>query len=239
MRRSLYLAMLSMAAMLVFAPVALAQQQAPPDSAPIVGPGYPPACVDFLSENAPSIQAKAALKQNPGTAKYLDENNNGVACESKGSLDDGIEFEDGSTIIAISVADAPTPSFAQSVAASRIRYSINRRVGRYIRGPNATFGPHRRDQNNYVVEYAGTAGNSHRDGIIGVAISRRNTPWGFNYFIVYDYRELNRLGFNYYGRAKLTKHERAHTRGWRHFEGNKRSNQAYCNRINYNGTIPC
>lgn len=239
MRRLLYLAMLSMAAMLVFAPAALAQQQAPLDSAPIVGPGYPPACVDLLSENAPSIQAKAALKQKPSIAKYLDENNNGVACESTTSVANGTEYEDGSGVIPIYAADAPTPSFAQAASAARIGYSIDCRVGRYIRGPNATFGPHRRDQNNYVVEYAGTAGSSHRDGIIGVAVSRSNTPWGFNYFIVYDYQELNRLGYNYYGRAKLTRHERAHTRGWRHFEGNKRINQAYCNRINYNGTTPC
>lgn len=224
MQRSLYLATMSIVAVLVFAPAALAQQQGPPNSAPIIAPGYPPACVDFLPGGAQSIQAKAeaALDQNPGEfgkANSLDKNGNGVACESEGKiLGEGLKFEDGSIIIGS---------------------SIDYRVGEYIRGSNANFGPNRRDENNYVVEYSGTAGNSHYDGVIGVAIGRPNTQWGYNYYIIYDHQELNRLGYNYYGRAKLTRHERAHTRGWGHYDGNKRINQAYCPTMRYNGTTPC
>lgn len=87
-RRLLYLTVLAMAAMLVFAPAALAQERLN--------------CTDLLPGTAEEIQnkAQARLDQNPsGPAQNLDADGDGIACEYTFSVQSGTEFEDGSGFI--------------------------------------------------------------------------------------------------------------------------------------------
>lgn len=98
-KRLLYLAVLSMAAMLMLAPAALAQERLN--------------CTDLLSAgSAEDIQqaAQARLDQNPnGPAQNLDADGDGIACEYTTSVASGTEFEDGSGFI----SGAETPPSAE------------------------------------------------------------------------------------------------------------------------------
>lgn len=229
MRRLLYSAILAIAAVLILAPAALAQETKfiPGDdiqgsqSLEEVRPENLN-CVELAPGNAAEAQQKARAVVNQksrlnlnvseiqSAKKNLDENGNGAICEYTSSKANGVTFEDGS---------------------GYITRSIDYEVSRYSHGPNASIGPRNPpDANNVVVEYAGTAGRSHYDNIIGVAVQDPDSPWGYNYFIIYDFVETNRYNYTQTGINVLYRHERAHTRGWRHFEGNKRINGANCPR---------
>lgn len=87
-KRLLYLAVLSMAVMVVFAPAAMAQDRLN--------------CVEVSTGDAETIQeeAQALLNENPnGPAQNLDANGNGIACEYTTSVASGTQFEDGSGFI--------------------------------------------------------------------------------------------------------------------------------------------
>lgn len=86
-------------------------------------------------------------------------------------------------------------AFVAQAEANHYPHSIDYRVGHYTHGPNASIGGYIPDENNYVVEYSGTAGYSHRDNIIAWSEDKCCTRWGFNWYIVYDHKELNRLGY--------------------------------------------
>lgn len=127
--------------------------------------------------------------------------------------------------------------FAKQAEAYHYPHSIDYEVNRYSHGPYASIGGWRPDANNVVVEYSGTAGYSHRDNIIAWSEDKPTRRWGYNWYIVYDHKELNRLGHTRYARNKLTRHERAHTRGWRHGEAPRRYNQAFCRNVYANGSL--
>lgn len=238
MRRLLYMAVLSTAAVLVFAPAAMAQETEFVPAAKAQGKQSLEEvrpenlnCVELAPGNAAEAQQKARAILNRNSSlinlsangiqsakKNLDEDGDGAVCEYTSSKAEGVTFEDGS---------------------GYITSSVDYRVGEYVHGSNVTYGSDPPDENNYVVEYVGTAGSSHYDGTIGIAISDPDTPWGFNYYIIYDYQELNRLGYTQAGYNKLYRHERAHTRGWNHYGGTPYVNEAYCPTINFDGTTPC
>ena len=216
MRRLLYSTILAIAAVLVFAPAALAQETKFIPGGDIQAlPSQPGnlACAELVPGDAKATKRKAqdSLNKNQSirqtSPKKFDADGDGVACEYKSLEEGSAVFEDES-------------SYFETYAA--------REVSRYSHGPRASIGPHRPDQNNVVVEYAGTAGRSHYDNTIGIAIGKAGTPWGYNYYIVYDFVETNRYNYTQTGINVLYRHERAHTRGWAHFEGNKRINGSIC-----------
>lgn len=179
------------------------------------------ACAELRPGNAKASQNRAqnALNQNGRinrtSSEKFDADNDGVACEYKTPTKGSAVFEDGSR-------------YAETYAA--------REVSRYSHGPYASIGPGTPDENNVVVEYAGTAGSSHYDGTIGIAIGKPGTPWGYNWYIVYDFQETNRLNYTQTGINVLYRHERAHTRGWDHLQGNKSINGSFCPNQNRYGT---
>lgn len=113
-------------------------------------------------------------------------------------------------------------------------YDIYREIRTYTYGSNASLGSSRvPDANNTVVEYAGLVGRSHRDGKWAYADYNFNPRWGGrNWWIVYDIREMRNRNFTREGRLTVIRHERAHVRGWGHFERPAYRNAAFCPRQN-------
>jgi hypothetical protein len=67
-----------------------------------------------------------------------------------------------------------------------------------------------------------------RDGVIGRATYVTNPV---RWQIVYDTCEMRRLGAGPNDWGRLRAHERAHTRGWGHYEAPRRDNPAYYPRV--------
>lgn len=88
------------------------------------------------------------------------------------------------------------------------------------------------DSNDYAPEYYNLAGCY--DGIIGRAYYYRDGSVWYGphvWYIRYDRCEMNRLGATSAGWGRLKAHERAHTRGWGHYEAPARYNAAYNPRV--------
>ena len=90
------------------------------------------------------------------------------------------------------------------------------------------------DSNGYVPEYYGVVGTCY-DGIVArdtwyVDRSARYGP--YVHYIVYDSCEMNRVGATSAGWARVKAHERAHARGFGHYEGSPYYNAAYYPSVN-------
>lgn len=101
----------------------------------------------------------------------------------------------------------------------------------YQFGPGAStgsgFGPP--DSNRYVPEYNGLVGDCY-DGRIGV--DRYYYDYQAYYgpvvhYIYYDTCDMNRMGAGSTDYNRLYRHERAHSRGFAHYEGSPSYNGAY------------
>lgn len=85
------------------------------------------------------------------------------------------------------------------------------------------------DSNRYVPEYNGLVGTCY-DGDVGV--DRYYYDNGASYgplvhYIYYDTCDMNRLGATSAGWSRVYAHERAHSRGFGHYEGASSYNVAY------------
>lgn len=102
----------------------------------------------------------------------------------------------------------------------------------YQYGPRApigqTFPP---DSNRYVVEYfSGPNVGTCYNNIIGFDDYYYDYSVWYGpvvHYITYDSCEMRRLGATSNGWSRLKRHERAHSRGWGHYEAPRRSNAAY------------
>lgn len=82
------------------------------------------------------------------------------------------------------------------------------------------------DSNGYVPEYEGRPNGSSSDLILGTTYFYRD-PGGNQSYIKYDNAEMRRCNANRYDYLALYAHERAHSRGWGHYERPASKNAAY------------
>lgn len=85
------------------------------------------------------------------------------------------------------------------------------------------------DSNGYVPEYYGVVGTCY-DGVVArdTWYVDRSAWYGpYVHYIVYDSCEMRRLGATGAGWARVKAHERAHARGFGHYEGSPSYNAAY------------
>ena len=92
------------------------------------------------------------------------------------------------------------------------------------------------DSNRYVPEYNGLVGTCY-DGNVGV--DKYYYDYGASYgplvhYIYYDTCDMNRLGATSAGWSRVYAHERAHSRGFAHWEGTPSYNAAYYPKVNVN-----
>lgn len=85
------------------------------------------------------------------------------------------------------------------------------------------------DTNGYVPEYYDAVGTCN-DGVLAKTHYQYDSSQWYGphvMWIVYDTCEMERLGATSAGWERLMKHERAHSRGWQHGEGDPKYNDAY------------
>ncbi len=83
-----------------------------------------------------------------------------------------------------------------------------------------------RDSDGYVPEYYGTVGTCY-DGILGRASWSWNSYGTVRFWITYDSCEMQRMGATAEKWRCIKAHERAHSRGWGHWERPAAYNPAY------------
>jgi hypothetical protein len=86
-----------------------------------------------------------------------------------------------------------------------------------------------RDKDGYVREYTGDPTNGHYDRVLGQTfwIYYSGTSGGYDDYIEYDWAEMRRCNATSSDNQKLIAHERAHSRGWGHYESPEGYNAAY------------
>lgn len=107
----------------------------------------------------------------------------------------------------------------------------------YQYGPNAPLGQtYPSDSNRYVPEYfSGPNVGSCYNNILGFDDYYYDYSVWYGpvvHYITYDSCEMNRLGATSAGWSRLYAHERAHSRGWGHYEAPARLNAAYYPTVN-------
>jgi hypothetical protein len=91
------------------------------------------------------------------------------------------------------------------------------------------------DSNGYVPEYIVQTVGTCTDGILATTHYEYNTSvwYGPNVmWIEYDSCEMDRLGATPAGWDRVKAHERAHSRGWQHGEGDPKYNDAFYPQVN-------
>lgn len=99
----------------------------------------------------------------------------------------------------------------------------------YTFGPSANGGtvgePNSRDSDGRVNEYYGCA-FACNDGMVGETKTIRKNYRVYRY-IIYDRATMCSFHADQADWDRLFRHERAHSRGWSHYEGNDYANSAY------------
>lgn len=113
----------------------------------------------------------------------------------------------------------------QSEAKADYQFGSTASTGKQHGGP---------DSNKYVPEYNGLVGNCY-DGQVG--LDSYYYDYGASYgplvhYIYYDTCDMNRLDATSAGWSRVYAHERAHSRGFAHYEGTPSYNAAYYPKAN-------
>jgi hypothetical protein len=90
------------------------------------------------------------------------------------------------------------------------------------------------DSNRYVPEYNGVVGTCY-DEVVGITKHYVDNAASYGphvHYITYDTCDMNRQGAGSTDYSKLYRHERAHSRGFAHYEGGPSYNGAYYPRFN-------
>lgn len=121
-------------------------------------------------------------------------------------------------------------SFVLCVALAMVAASAAKADYQY--GPYAPLGQtFPSDSNRYVPEYySGPNVGSCYNNVIGFDDYYYDYSVWYGpvvHYITYDSCEMNRLGATSAGWSRLHAHERAHSRGWGHYEAPRSSNAAY------------
>lgn len=127
------------------------------------------------------------------------------------------------TIFALGLMFQANPAEASDTLQRHLtnyEYGENTRTGSDFGNP---------DSNRFVPEYRAAANNCY-DGVLARThyyVDTRKSYGPYVMYIAYDFCEMRRLGYTRAGIRAVRQHERAHARGFAHYEGSPRYNAAY------------
>ncbi len=113
----------------------------------------------------------------------------------------------------------------QSEARADYQFGSTASTGKQHGGP---------DSNKYVPEYNGLVGTCY-DGQVGLDSYYYDYKAWYGplvHYIYYDTCDMNRLGATSAGWSRVYAHERAHSRGFAHYEGAPSYNASYYPKVN-------